>query len=235
VAVITPNQEQLSQLFARGKVIKICGLREPEHAAAAAAAGADLIGFVFAPARRQVTAATARSCITAARGAAHERTVFSVGVFVDAAPSEILQIVQEAGIDALQLHGDEPPDSLRHLPAPALKALRPRPGTDAAGVVAEINRYQLSSTPPLGILVGGYSENVAGGTGTSADWRLAKEIGATFPIMLAGGLDPQNVGAAIRQVRPLGVDVSSGVEIDGAKSTARIEEFIRAAQQAFQG
>jgi phosphoribosylanthranilate isomerase len=233
--VITPNQEQLSHLFARGKVIKICGLREPEHAAAAAAAGADLIGFVFAPARRQVAAATARSCITAARGAAHGRTVFSVGVFVDAPPSEILQIVQEAGIDALQLHGDEPPDSLRHLPALALKALRPRPGTDAAGVVAEINRYQLSPTPPLGILVDGYSENVAGGTGTSADWRLAKEIGATFPIMLAGGLDPQNVGAAIRQVRPLGVDVSSGVEIDGAKSTARIEEFIRAAQQAFQG
>ena len=235
MAVITPNQERLSRLFARGKVIKICGLREPEHAAAAAAAGADLIGFVFAPARRQVTAATARSCITAARGVAHERTVFSVGVFVDAPPSEILQIVQEAGIDALQLHGDEPPESLRHLPAPALKALRPRPGTDAAGVVAEINRYQLGPTPPLGILIDGYSETVAGGTGSYADWLLAKAIGTNFPILLAGGLDPQNVGAAIRQVRPLGVDVSSGVEIDGAKSTARIEEFIRAAQQAFQG
>jgi phosphoribosylanthranilate isomerase len=234
VAEIIPHQEPLARLFARGGVVKICGLREPEHAAAATAAGADLIGFIFAPARRQVTAAVARACIAAARNSAPERTVLAVGVFVDAPPVEMTRIVEEAGIDVLQLHGDEPPDSLRHLPVPAVKALRPRPGTYAAHVVAEINRYRSSPSPPLGILVDAYTEGVSGGTGARADWRLAKEIGTAFPIMLGGGLNSLNVGAAIRQVRPLGVDVSSGVEVDGVKVVSHIEEFIRAARQAFQ-
>jgi phosphoribosylanthranilate isomerase len=100
--------------------------------------------------------------------------------------------------------------------------------------MAEIDRYHSSLQPPLGILVDGYSEEFAGGTGARADWRLAAEIGATVPIILAGGLDPDNVGAAIRQVHPLGVDVSSGVEIDGVKDASRIEAFVRAARKAFQ-
>ena len=234
MAEIDADHQRLSWLFARGAIVKIDGLREPEHAAAAAAAGADLIGFIFAPARRQVTAAVARSCIAAARAASPERPVLAVGVFVDASPSEMARVALETGVDALQLHGAEPPESLRHLPVPALKALRPRPGTNAAQVRAEIDRYQSSLQPPLGILVDGYSEEFAGGTGARADWRLAAEIGATVPIILAGGLDPDNVGAAIRQVHPLGVDVSSGVEIDGVKDASRIEAFIRAARKAFQ-
>jgi len=233
VAEIDPNHERLSRLFARGAIVKIDGLREPEHAAAAAAAGADLIGFIFAPARRQVTAAVARSCIAAAQAAAPERPMLAVGVFVDAPLSEMARITRESGIAALQLHGAEPPESLRHLPVPALKALRPRPGTKAARLTAEIDSYRLSPQPPLGILVDGYAEESAGGTGARADWRLAAEIGATFPIILAGGLDSDNVGAAIRQVRPLGVDVSSGVEIAGVKDASRIEAFIRAARTAF--
>ena len=234
MADVIPNQERLSQMFARGGIVKIDGLRDPEHAVAAAAAGADLIGFIFAPARRQVTAAVARTCIAAAREAVTERSVLAVGVFVDASLAEMASTANEAGLDAIQLHGTEPPESLRHLPVPALKALRPRPGTGAADVMAEIGRYHASTRPPLGILVDGYAEDVAGGTGVRADWRLASEIAAAVPIILAGGLNPQNVGAAIRQVRPLGVDVSSGVEIDGVKATGKIEAFIRAARQAFQ-
>jgi phosphoribosylanthranilate isomerase len=233
VAEIDPNQQRLSRLFTRGAIVKIDGLREPEHAAAAAAAGADLIGFIFAPARRQVTPGVARSCIAAARAASPERPVLAVGVFVDASPSEMARIARETGIDALQLHGAEPPESLRHLPVPALKALRPRPETEASQLMAEIGRYHSSPQPPLGILVDGYAEEFAGGTGVRADWQLAAEIAASFPIILAGGLDPDNVGVAIRQVHPLGVDVSSGVEIDGVKDAARIEAFIRAARTAF--
>ena len=124
---LVPQQEQLSRLFARGRVVKIDGLREPEHAAAAAAAGADLIGFIFAPARRQVTAAVARSCIAAARAEVPGRTVLAVGVFVDASPSEMARIVQEAGIDALQLHGAEPPEFL--LPAASARAEGPPAAT----------------------------------------------------------------------------------------------------------
>src|SRR5215213_2663127 len=102
MADLTPHQERLSQLFARGGVVKICGLREPEHAAAAIAAGADLIGFIFAPARRQITATTARACIAAARKAAPNRTVLAVGVFVDALPAEMKRIAGESGIDIIQ-------------------------------------------------------------------------------------------------------------------------------------
>jgi phosphoribosylanthranilate isomerase len=234
VAGLICHNEPLARLFARGAVVKICGLREPEHAAAAAAAGADLLGFIFAPAKRQVTATTARACIAAAREAAPERAVLAVGVFVDALPAEMTRIVEEAGIEVLQLHGSEPPDSLRHLPVPTVKAFRPRLGVDATQVAAEIRTYRSSLRPPLGILVDGYSEGVLGGTGARADWRLAKEIGDAFPILLGGGLDAQNVGVAIRQVRPIGVDVSSGVEVDGVKVAGRIEEFIRAARKAFQ-
>jgi phosphoribosylanthranilate isomerase len=234
VADVIPIQERLSQIFARGGIVKIDGLRDPEHAVAAAAAGADLIGFIFAPARRQVTAAMARTCIAAAREAVTERSVLAVGVFVDASLAEMAKTASEAGLDAIQLHGAEPPEALRHLPVPALKALRPRPGAEATDVLAEIDRYHSSTRPPLGILVDGYAADAAGGTGARADWRLASEIAAAVPIILAGGLNPQNVDAAIRQVRPLGVDVSSGVEIDGVKAARRIEEFIQAARQAFQ-
>jgi phosphoribosylanthranilate isomerase len=100
--------------------------------------------------------------------------------------------------------------------------------------MAEIESYRSSPRPPLGILVDGYAEESAGGAGVRADWRLAAEIGDSFPIILAGGLDSGNVGAAIRQVRPIGVDVSSGVEIDGVKDADRIVNFIRAARTAFQ-
>jgi phosphoribosylanthranilate isomerase len=233
VAELGPAREQLTRLFARGSVVKICGLRDPEHAAVAATAGADLIGFIFAPARRQVDPATARACITAAREAAPERSLFAIGVFVDASPSEMARVAQQAGLDALQLHGSETPESLQPLPVPVLKAFRPRPGVDAAHVVADISGFQSLSRPPVGILIDGYTEGVPGGTGARADWRRAKKIGAAFPFLLAGGLDPDNVGAAIREVDPLGVDVSSGVEIDGVKSVERIEKFIHAARVAF--
>jgi phosphoribosylanthranilate isomerase len=233
VAGLVPAQEQLTRLFARGSVIKICGLRDPEHAAAAATAGADLIGFIFAAARRRVDPVTARTCITAAREAAPGRDLFAIGVFVDASPSEMALIAQQAGLDALQLHGSETPESLQRLPVPVLKAFRPRPGVDAAHIVVDINRYLSTSRPPVGILIDGYTEGVPGGTGARADWRRAEEIGAAFPFLLAGGLDPDNVGAAIREVHPLGVDVSSGVEIDGVKTVEQIEKFIRAARVAF--
>jgi phosphoribosylanthranilate isomerase len=144
------------------------------------------------------------------------------------------RVAQEAGVDALQLHGTESPESLEQLPMPALKALRPHPGIDAAHILAEISRFRSSTKPPVGILIDGYTEGVPGGTGAHADWGRAKEIGAAFPFLLAGGLDPENVGTAIREVRPLGVDVSSGVEIDGVKDADRIEAFIRTARKAFQ-
>ena len=221
-------------LFQRGTgLVKICGLREPAHAAAAAAAGADLIGFIFAPARRQVAPETARECIAAARDAAGERRVMAVGVFVDAEPDEINRVVEEAGLDVVQLHGAEPPEMLGELSVPAVKVFRPRSDETIATMLAAADRYLGAARPPAGILFDGYSEKGMGGEGIRADWTLAAEIARVRPIMLGGGLDAENVAAAIARVGPVGVDVSSGVESDGGKDPVRIEAFVAAAREAF--
>ena len=230
---ITTQEERLLELLSRGNLIKICGLREPGHAATAAAAGADLIGFIFAPARRQVSASVARTCVAEARETANGRDVLAVGVFVDADPSQVNAIADEAGLDALQLHGLEPPESLAALNRPAIKALRPGPGEDVRHVVNAIAYYQAATRPPVAFLVDGYSPTSPGGSGHRADWRLAEAVCALKPVVLGGGLDAENAGAAIRAVRPLGVDVSSGVETEGVKDPVKIEAFITAARSAF--
>lgn len=212
--------------------VKICGLRQPEHAVAAVLAGADVLGFIFAPARRQVSAETAKACIVAAR-AATDRAVLAVGVFVDASQDNVRRTADAAGLDLVQLSGSESPGFIQTLGFPAIKALRPQNGASLETVQAHIDGYLAALTPPAAFLVDAYSERAAGGTGERADWGLAAEISATIPMLLAGGLDPENVGTAIRQVRPLGVDVSSGVEMEGVKSVARITAFVYAARQAF--
>lgn len=223
------------EVVLRHGVVKICGLREPEHAAVAAAAGADLLGFIFGPARRQVTAETARACIEAAREAAGDRRILATGVFVDASVEEIARVAKEAGLDLIQLHGTETPAFLETLNLPATKALRPRNGASPADILAEVEAFLDARKPPVGFLLDAHVEGAAGGTGARVDWSLAAEVGAVQPMMLAGGLDPHNVGTAIRQVNPLGVDVSSGVETGGVKDTALIEDFIRVAKAAFHG
>jgi phosphoribosylanthranilate isomerase len=216
-----------------GRVVKICGLRESEHAVAAARSGADFIGFIFAPARRQVTPIIARDCIEAARATARGREIFAIGVFVDADPAEVNAVVAMAGLDAVQLHGAEAPETLGTLAVPAIKALRPRPGETLDDVLAAVARYQQASMPPVAYLIDGFSPGGMGGTGARADWELAAALSAERRILLGGGLDPINVGEAISSARPLGVDVSSGVEIDGRKDPAKIAAFLTAARLAF--
>lgn len=227
--------ERVAAVMGRRHLVKICGLREPAHAAVAAEAGADLIGFIFAPARRRVTTDAARACIEAARRAAPDRPILAVGVFVNATGGEITAIAGEAGLDVAQLHGDETPQFVAALPLPAIKALRPLPRCGVDEAIADIDRHTSAARSPVGFLIDGYTPTSLGGAGEQADWRLATEVNAVHPILLAGGLSPENVGAAIRQVAPLGVDVSSGVEIDGVKSETRIREFIREAREAFSG
>lgn len=222
-----------SGVLGRVRLIKIDGLREPEHAAAAVAAGADLIGFIFAPARRQVASEMAAACIAAARAEGSGRAFAAVGVFVDASAEEIGRVVAESGIDLVQLHGEESPALLSEIPAPAVKVFRPRPGVVAAAIRSEMARFDRAPKPPVAVLIDGFTPDAAGGTGARADWGLAAQIAAERPILLGGGLDPENVGDAIRRVRPHGVDVSSGVESAGVKDAARIEAFIRAARSAF--
>lgn len=226
------RESALGALAGRGGLIKVCGLREPEHAVAAATAGADLIGFIFAPARRQVTPGQARACIGAAR-AAVSRPVVAVGVFVDETPDRIAEVVEVAALDAVQLHGDEPPKFAAALPVPALKAFKPKPGDAEDGVASAILALLDPASGVVAALVDGYHPGSSGGAGVVADWDLAARLAQRAPLLLAGGLDPENVARAIRQVRPLGVDVSSGVEIHGTKDAARIAAFVAAAKRAF--
>jgi phosphoribosylanthranilate isomerase len=223
----------IAALYARGNVIKVCGIREPEHAVAAAEAGADVLGFIFAPARRQVTAEVARACIVAAREV--NPNVLTCGVFVNAPNSEIEATVDAAELDLVQLSGAESPDFVASLPVPATKVLHPQPGFSSDEIAGVIASYQLADVPPVAFLLDAFSAKGAGGTGEMVDWGLAARVNASVPVMLAGGLSPENVAEAIAGVRPQGVDVSTGVEIEGRKSTDRIQAFVTRARAAFAG
>jgi phosphoribosylanthranilate isomerase len=214
-------------------LVKIDGLREPEHAAAAARSGADLVGFIFAPARRRVTPVAARLAIAAAREATPDYQVMAVGVFVDAGATEINRVVHEAGLDLVQLHGDEPPELLQEIACRVLKAVRPPLGTAPSEVAGWFERFSAVPNAPLLYILDGYTPHAAGGAGVRSDWALASILAGDWPLCLAGGLEPANVSEAIRSVRPVAVDVSSGVETAGVKDSAKIEAFIRAAKRAF--
>ena len=216
-------------------MVKICGLREAEHAVAAVEAGADLLGFVFAPSRRRVTAERAAVCLGATRDRARAlgRTVLGVGVFVDASDAEMNEVAEVAGLDVLQLHGDHDPGLLERLNRPVIKALRVMPGAGWADLEARMDAYATAASTPIAFFVDGYDPVAHGGTGVRADWGLAGTMAANGPLVLAGGLDPENVGDAIAAVRPLAVDVSSGVETDGSKDPAKIADFVEAAKAAF--
>lgn len=194
--------------------VKICGITTAEDAAAAARAGADALGFVFVPGTpRYLPAEVAAEIIGGL-----PPFVTPVGVFLDQPAEEILTTVSRCGLRVVQLHGGEPPELCRMIPVPVIKAFRIRGPEDLA---------PLAWYPARAFLLDAYVEGKPGGTGTAFPWKLA--IGATSraPIVLAGGLTPENVAEAVRRVRPYGVDVSSGVEsAPGRKDHRKMEEFI---------
>lgn len=194
---------------------KICGITRVEDALAAAAAGADAIGLVFYDkSPRAVTVAQARAIITAL-----PPFVTTVGLFVNASRCEINEILDAVPLDTLQFHGDETPEQCHGYHRPWYKALRVRPGVDIRG---EVLRYKGAA----GILLDTFVSGVPGGTGEAFDWSLVPE-GLPKPVILAGGLTPDNVQRAIGVVRPFAVDVSGGVEESkGIKDAAKVCEFV---------
>jgi phosphoribosylanthranilate isomerase len=198
--------------------VKICGITRGEDALAAAAAGADAVGLVFADSPRQVDTDRAHRIV-----ALLPPFIKVVGLFVNAPAARVREVLGQVPLDLLQFHGAESPEDCRQYGRPYIKAIRMAPGVDVA---AEAGRYPEA----CGILLDAYDPQAAGGTGASFDWtRVPRDLGR--PLILAGGLTPENVAQAVRQVRPYAVDVSSGVESSkGIKDAARIAAFIRNAK-----
>jgi len=201
--------------------VKICGITRVEDAVAAARCGADAIGLVFyGDSPRAVTAQQARAI-----AAAVPPFVSVVGLFVDARPEEIRAVLDAVPIDALQFHGDESPELCAGFNRRYIKAVRMREGVDLGEYMT---RYEMAA----GLLLDTYQPGAPGGTGSSFDWsRVPRE--AKKPIIVAGGLTPDNVADALRLTRPYAVDVSGGVEsAKGIKDAARIAAFIQSVHSA---
>ena len=195
--------------------IKICGITRVADACAAAELGADAIGLVFyRPSPRHIGVELARTIV-----AALPPFVTAVGLFVDPASDEVETVLRACALGALQFHGDEAPDFCASFGLPYVKAARVRADADLVQYLAPHRAAQ-------GWLLDAYHERLYGGTGDSFDWKLIPHDLAR-PVILSGGLTPENVAAAVRQVRPWAVDVSSGVESDkGIKDAAKMAAFI---------
>lgn len=198
--------------------VKVCGVTSAEDVQLCVAAGVDAIGLNFAPASpRCLTLEAARALVSGIPS-----HILSVGVFVDADLEQLLHYKEALGLRCLQLHGDETPDLLERVLPHAYKALRVR----GADVHAEAARFGGED-----ILLDAYVPGAHGGTGARFDWNLARELGRTRRVVLAGGLTPENVAEAIRVAQPFCVDVASGVEsAPGRKDAAKVQAFVRAAR-----
>lgn len=201
--------------------IKICGLRRPEEAVAAAALGVDAVGLNFyEPSPRYVDLEVAREL-----AAALPPFVTAVGLFVDASPAQIEETLERVPLGALQFHGAEDFDACARWGLPFVKAIAVRDGVDLSALL------DVWSDAP-GVQLDAYRPGVPGGTGERFDWNRIPEA-RPVPLVLAGGLDAANVGDAIRAVRPQAVDVSGGVERSrGVKDIERMATFVKAVASA---
>ena len=196
--------------------VKICGITSVEDATAAVRLGADALGFVFAPSPRRVTPDQARRIIDSL-----PPLVLTVGVFVNAPGEELMELKWYCGLDALQLSGNESEKTVDGLHGRVFKGLK----------VGKNGPPDGNSYPTAVLLLDTESGRAAGGTGKTFDWRLAVDVAKKRPIILAGGLTPENVRQAIETVHPYGVDVSSGVEMEpGRKDHDKIARFIHSAK-----
>jgi phosphoribosylanthranilate isomerase len=201
--------------------IKICGITRAADAAAAVEAGAHAVGFMFFEgSRRHISIETARDIIRDL-----PPFVAKVGVFVNAKREDVKRAIEQTGIDTLQFHGEEPPEACRGFGLKTLKAFRIQ-GKD---MLALMPRYDVDAW-----LLDSFVANARGGTGVTFNWDLAvhaRSLGT--PIVLAGGLTPENIKRAVEHVQPYAVDVSSGVESSpGKKDPALIRAFIENARKA---
>ena len=201
--------------------VKICGITRVEDTLAVAQAGANAIGLVFYERSPRHVGIE----LAARLAAAPPPFVSVVGLFVDADAAFVREVLAQVPLDLLQFHGDETPEYCAQSGKPYLKAIRVRAGVDLLQCASDFRSAR-------GLLLDAHVEGVPGGTGKAFDWALIPKR-LPLPVILSGGLDAANVAAAIKQVRPYAVDVSSGVEaVKGIKDAAKIARFMQEVKQA---
>jgi len=207
--------------------IKICGLSEIQHALAVAKAGADFLGLVFAPSRRQVSIEKALQVVKAVHALRPHLVV--VGVFANSTADEVNRIADYCNLGWVQLSGDETWDYCQQIERPIIKTVHVSSTKTPEEIVSEIAMgYRLLPRQDFVCLVDSKVGDTYGGTGQAFDWKLAKEVSARFSVIIAGGLTPANVSQLVKEVQPWGVDVSTGIESHGQKDVSKIVAFIEA-------
>ncbi len=194
--------------------VKICGITSLEDALWAVRSGADALGFVFSESPRMIAPEEARAIVMKL-----PPFITTVGLFVNEGAGKINNLVSECHLDRVQLHGEESEEFCHNFNRPVIKAFRIKDKSS----LGFVNNYQVSA-----YLFDAYVPGIAGGTGATFSWNIVKERHFNAPVVLAGGLNPDNVRKAIRIVKPYAVDVSSGVELSpGVKDPGKIERFIK--------
>jgi phosphoribosylanthranilate isomerase len=237
--------------------VKLCGMRTVEQAVVAAEAGADFVGLVFAESRRRIEPGDAAEIVralgtpladleqveppalyrsdgkdlrgwfehgaTALERLLQRKRPLTVGVFAKSDPDFINEIVDECGIDLIQLSGGEPWGQCLMANRQVIKVVHVEPGDTAESVAGA-----MEAGSAIAVMLDAGGGATLGGTGTRIDWDVARVLSQTMPVWLAGGLNPENVAEAVETVRPWAVDVSSGIEMNGAKDLQKMRDFVRA-------
>jgi phosphoribosylanthranilate isomerase len=211
--------------------VKICGVKTYDEAIGAIEAGADMLGFNFyQKSPRYLSPGVCMQIVVKLQIAlqSSDRGVVLVGVFVNSSPDEVSTILGDCNLDLGQLSGDESPQTVAQMGEKVFKALRPK---SVQELQDSILAYPRRSAAPT-FLIDAYRPGEYGGTGQQADWSMVRQLAEKFPLMLAGGLNPDNVADAVRKVQPWGVDVASGVEsAPGVKDMAKVRSFVKNARQ----
>jgi phosphoribosylanthranilate isomerase len=209
--------------------VKICGISDIEHALATAEAGADYLGLVFAPSKRQISPQNAARIVHEVQKLAKPPQI--VGVFVHSPVNDVNFIADFCKLDCVQLSGDENWDYCLSIKKPIIKAIHVHTRATAEEIIDEIKKgYGFLPADNLRFLLDSKVKGSFGGTGQAFDWKVAKEVSLKYPVLVAGGLEPNNVGQMVHEVKPWGVDVSSGVETGGKKDVEKIRLFVQRAK-----
>jgi phosphoribosylanthranilate isomerase len=211
--------------------IKICGIKSEDDALAAAEAGADFIGVVFATSPRQITPAEAEKITSSLKK--NKTNVKCVGVFVNERMTTVRKIADACRLDWVQLSGDESWEYCAELARPIIRAVRFGRNDRAETIGRQLNEgKKIMGKNKYILLLDTAAPDKYGGTGMTFDWNLAKPIVKQLQVIIAGGLNPGNVGRAVKILKPWGVDVSTGVETKGAKDMKKVIKFIEAVREA---